>query len=190
MASLVGQLKPAVVTEREVRVVGHFPKMTVGITEIAAIAAPEHILRRLADGRAGAMRFLDDNIHTRFRAAVPGEREASECLSHILECDVRIPGKLVGRPHGNGAGSRLKKSDTFGGLDFPPKTQSLVKNNASLEVRNTQCHQAQECVRLTHASNKPSCCAPEFGLRKCSVVSCVRDRLIPSFSQAISNRRP
>jgi hypothetical protein len=53
-AASIGQRQAIVIAQREIRIIGHLPEMAIEIGEIAAVATPESILRRLADDRPGA----------------------------------------------------------------------------------------------------------------------------------------
>jgi hypothetical protein len=68
--ALVRKLHAAVVGEWKMRIVGDFPQMPVEIGEIAGIATPEDVLRRLANDGTGISSAFDDRIDVVLRTAV------------------------------------------------------------------------------------------------------------------------
>src|SRR5262245_39150240 len=188
--SLVRQLQASVVGQRKVRIVRHLPEMAVEIRKIAAIAAPERILRGLADHRPRLPCATDYDIDIVLRTAVPCQRDAAKIFGHTLGCDVGIVGEFIRWKNGNRTGAGLEKSYAVGRERLASKTQCFVESDAALEIGDAERHQREDSRRLFHGPNRLSCSVPGFGLRKCSVVNCFRAMLSPSFSHAISKRRP
>ena len=83
-----------------------------------------------------------------------------------------------------------KKPTPPAALHFAAKAERLVKGDAAFKIGNAQRYQRQNGLRLAHDSNRLSCSASGLGARKCAVESEYLPALRPSFSQAISKRRP
>src|SRR6185295_723760 len=81
---LVRQLQAPVLGQGKVRIVSHLPEMAVEIREIAAVTAPERILRGLADHRPRLAGTPDYDIDIVLGAAVPGQRDAAKIFGHAF----------------------------------------------------------------------------------------------------------
>src|SRR5476651_1144935 len=103
------------------RIVSHLPKMAVEVGEIAAVAAPEGVLRRLADGRTGPAGAFDYRIDVGLRVAIPGQRDAPERLGHAFAGYIGVLCEFLRRKNRNRASTGLKEADAFSSPGFALK---------------------------------------------------------------------
>ena len=110
------------------RIVRDFPEMTVGIGEIAAIAAPEHVLRRLRHDGAGLdgpslMTASTSDFAWQFQASVT----AAKVPAMPSNATFGILGELVRGPQQQWRRRLPEKSDAVERLPLSAEIQALVK---------------------------------------------------------------
>src|SRR5262245_44771209 len=115
--------------------------MAVEIRKIAAITAPERILRGLADHRASLPCAPDHDIDVVLRTAVPCQRDAAKIFGHAFGCDVGIVGKFIRWKDGNRTGAGLEKSDAVDRERLASKTKRFVKSDTAFGIGDDERHQ-------------------------------------------------
>jgi len=83
--------------------------MTIGVSEVARVAAPESLLRRLENLGASLLRAFERSIDLGFRADVEGQRDAAE--ARALRRDLSILGQQVAWIQGQDNSPGVKEND-------------------------------------------------------------------------------
>src|SRR6185436_2860972 len=105
------------------RVEGDLPWMAVEIGEVARVTAPERVMRRLQDRRAGSFCFGEYAVDFRLIAAVVGKRDAAELGIGRVVGKHRVFGERTARVKSEHLAVQLKEDDlaTAGLSTFPTK---------------------------------------------------------------------
>src|SRR5688500_8646791 len=73
---------------QQLRVVNHFPKMPIGVLEIACITAPERVVCRFDDRGAGGRRLLHDRVHLGLAGNIVTKRKIGSARSSDFEAGI------------------------------------------------------------------------------------------------------
>src|SRR3546814_12312609 len=95
-------------------IVRDFPGVAVGVGEVAGVAAPVGLFRRLQDGGARRRGLLEDGVHLGLVAGVVGQREAAEALAGGGggQIPARVLRQILPAPEGaDRAAQMVKKSE-------------------------------------------------------------------------------
>src|SRR3990172_5280519 len=93
----------------EVRVPGHLPQVSVRVREVAGIAAPILVPRRLDQSRAGRLCLLQDSVHLLPRPHVVRQREAWEPCP--IRRHARVRGERLARKEREPGATGLEEGD-------------------------------------------------------------------------------
>lgn len=136
---------------QEGRVVDSLPEMAVGVLEVAGIAAPEGLLRRFHDSRAGLPRPLHDGIDLRLAGDVVAQRELGRAAT--AERDAGIVRDVAAREErqlqarlqveeGDGALLELRAEDALG-----RETQAVaIEADGRFEIVDAEGNDAERGV--------------------------------------------
>ena len=140
----------AVRCDRPTGVVGDLPRVTLGIDEERAVAAPERLGGLAADRRSGGACLLRDGVDLLRRADVVGEGHASPPAGVLDGAVLRQPGAVPQRDHHVAC---LEEDDVVLGLGAGHPAQGLVEAARTGQVADAQRDQADS---LSHARKSPT----------------------------------
>src|SRR4051794_37385320 len=125
------------------RVVGHLPRVPVGVEEEPRVAAPERRCALAADPPPGGARLLDHGVDLGRRADVVGERHAAPAAAVL---DHAVLGKSGAVPERDHQSAGLEEHDVVGRRGAAGPAEALVERPRAGEVADAERYEADALV--------------------------------------------